>query len=111
MTLRGFTKTATVTNASCVSAGRTVVVRGDLVGEGSVTTHSGVAALIYDSKGAYIGDGEAPVLSAHPGQVVAFKFSAPVRGTPASCTISWGFGPTSNPASATSDGGSPSGGT
>jgi len=110
VTLGGFTSTVTVTNALCVSKGHTVVVSGDLVGEGSLTAHSGVGALIYDSKGAYIGDGESPVLSAHPGQTVPFKFSAPVVGTPASCTISWGFGSASSGAGATSVGGAPSGG-
>lgn len=94
--LSGFTKTATVTYASCMPVGHAVVVSGDLVGEGSLTVHSGVSALIYDAKGAYIGDGEAPVLSVDPGQAVSFRFSAPVAGVPASCVISWGFGPTSS---------------
>jgi len=110
VTLGGFTGTATVTHVSCVAKGHTVVVSGDLVGEGSLTTQSGVAALIYDSKGSYIGDGESPVLSAHPGQTVPFRFSASVLGTPASCTISWGFGPVPSGAGATSVGGAPSGG-
>ncbi len=109
VTLTGFTNTATVITATCVATGRMVTVRGKLAGEGVGTTRSAVSALIYDSKGAYLGDGESRVLAVASAQIVPFKFTVRVPGTPSSCTISWGFGPVAGPTSATSGGGSPSG--
>lgn len=86
-------KATIVSDPSCMPTGQSVIVRGELVGQGSTASRTGVAAVIYNSKGTFIGDGESPLLTIHPGQTVPFKFSAAIKGTPASCTITWGFGP------------------
>lgn len=86
-------KATIVSDPSCMPTGQSVIVRGELVGQGSTASRTGVAAVIYNSKGTFIGDGESRLLTIHPGQTVPFNFSAPIKGTPASCTITWGFGP------------------
>lgn len=111
VTLSNFSHKATiVSNPSCESTGRSVIVTGDLVGQGSSGSTTGVGAVIYDSHGTFIGDGETPLLSVHPGQTVPFKLTASAKGTPASCNITWGFGPTGS-TTGTPVGSSPAGGT
>jgi len=103
-------KSTIVSNASCESTGQSVVVTGELVGQGSNGSTTGVGAVIYDAHGTFIGDGESPLLTVHPGQTVPFKLTATVQGTAASCDISWGFGPTGS-TTGTPVGSSPAGGT
>jgi type 1 fimbria pilin len=111
VTLSNFSHKATiVSNPSCESTGQSVIVTGELVGQGSNGSATGVGAVIYDSHGTFIGDGETPLLTVHPGQTVPFKLTATVQGTAASSDISWGIGPTGS-TTGTPVGSSPAGGT
>lgn len=86
-------KTTIVTDPSCVSTGQTVIVSGALIGQGSNFSYTGVGAVIYNSTGTFIGDGETSLLLVHPAQTVPFKLSVRFSGQAAYCTISWGLAP------------------
>lgn len=111
VTLSNFSHKATiVSDPSCESTGQSVIVTGELVGQGSSGSTTGVGAVIYDSHGTFIGDGETHLFSVHPVQTVPFKLKVTVQGTAASCNITWGFGPTGS-TTGTPVGSSPAGGT